>query len=183
VFGNYSKNFSYTSTGMLTYSGSTKGMTGDQKATLKGMTKVMNESTTTNVVYGESTQITDNNGNTITLNASAGGGAFTALVSENSNLSQNTILIDPSISQFTVNKVTSVYYIMPIDPANGDRFIPTTIQTNVNDATFHEFGHVIYQGQTQDKIIDFNNRVRKILNLPKRPYDETHNRNVLKTNY
>ena len=32
-------------------------------------------------------------------------------------------------------------------------------------------------------VIDFNNSVRKILNLSKRPYDETHNRTVKKTNY
>jgi RHS repeat-associated protein len=184
VFGNYSKNFSYTSTGMLTYSGSTKGMTGDQKATLKGMTKVMNESTTTNVVYGESTQITDNNGNTSTINASIAGGAVTVLASENSNLSQNTILINPSLpAQMTVMEVTSAYYLTPVDPANGARFKETTVKTNVSDVTLHELGHVIYQGQPQNKVIDFNNRVRKILNLPKRPYDETHNRNVIKTNY
>jgi RHS repeat-associated protein len=184
VFGNYSKNFSYTSTGMLTYNGSTKGMTGDQKATLKGMIKVMNESTTTNVVYGESTQITDNSGNTSTINASIAGGAVTVLASENPNLSQNTILINPSMpAQMTVMEVTSAYYLTPVDPANGARFKETTVKTNVSDVTLHELGHVIYQGQPQNKVIDFNNRVRKILNLPKRPYDETHNRNVIKTNY
>ncbi|MDR1764311.1 MAG: RHS repeat-associated core domain-containing protein [Dysgonamonadaceae bacterium] len=184
VFGNYSQNFGYTSTGMLTYNGSTKGMTGDQKAALKGMTKVMNESTITNVVYGENTQITDNNGNTSTINASVAGGAVTVLASENPTLSQNTILISPSMpAQMTVMEVTSAYYMQPINPANGARFRETTVQTNFADVTFHELGHVIYQGQSQDKVIDFNNRVRKILNLPKRPYDETHNRTVRQTNY
>ena len=184
VFSNYSQNFGYTSTGMLTYNGSTKGMNKEQKTTLEGMTKVMNESTITNVIYGESTQITDNNGNTSTINASMGSGALVVLASENPNLSQNTILISPSMpAQMTVMEVTSAYYIQPIDPANGARFRETTIQTNLTDATLHEIGHVVYQGQTQNKVIDFNNSARKILNLPKRPYDETHNRNVRKTNY
>jgi hypothetical protein len=184
VFGDYSKNFSYTSTGMLTYNGSTKGMSGDQKAALKGLSSVMNESTITNVIYGESTTITDNNGNSKTVTAAQGGGALTVLASENPSLSQNTILINPSLpAQMTVMEVTSAYYLTPIDPANGARFKETTIQTNVSDVTLHELGHVIYQGQPQNKVIDFNNRIRKILNLPKRPYDETHNRNVIKTNY
>jgi len=182
--GDYFQNFSYTSTGMLTFNGSTEGMTKEQKEVLGGMSKVMNESTITNVVYGESTQITDNNGNTTTINASKGGGALTVLVGENPNLSQNTVLISPSIpSEITVMAVTPAYYLSPIDPANGARFKETTVQTNVNDATFHEIGHVIYKGQTQNKVIDFNNTIRTILNLPKRPYDETHNRNVRQTNF
>ena len=177
IFGNYSQDFSYTSTGMLTYNGSTKGMSKNQKATLKGMQKVMNETTTTNIVFGESVQIINNNGNTKTLYASDGGGAFISLASENSNYSQNTILVNPAISQTTVNLVTDAYYITPIDPANGARFKGvTTIQTNVTDATFHEIGHVIYQGQAQDKVLDYNNNIRKILGFPKRFPDEEHNR-------
>jgi RHS repeat-associated protein len=184
VFGDLSQNFGYTSTGMLTYNGSTKGMTKDQQKTLKGLTQIMNESTITNVVHGESTQITDNNGNTTTVNASAGGGALTVLASENSNLSQNTILISPSLpAQISVMEVTPAYFMLPIDPANGVRFKQTAIKTNLTDVILHEIGHVIYQGQTQDKVIDFNNRVRNILRLPKRPYDETHNRTVKQTNY
>ncbi|WP_280648057.1 RHS repeat-associated core domain-containing protein [Dysgonomonas sp. PFB1-18] len=109
VFGNHTQNFSYTSTGMLVYSGSTRGMTRDQKTALKGLTKVMNESTITNIIYGTSTQVTDNNGNTETVNASDGGGALTLLASENPNLNlngQNTILIDPSMgTSMTVQAV------------------------------------------------------------------------------
>lgn len=148
------------------------------------MTQVMNESATTNVIYGKSIQMTDSNNKTIIFNASVAGGAVTVLASENPNLSQNTILIDPSIpAQMTVMEVMPAYYLTPIDPANGTRFKETIVQMNVSDVTLHELGHIVYQGQPQNRVIDFNNRVRKILNLPKRPYDETHNRNVITTNY
>ena len=62
---------------MLTYNGSTKVMSGNQKVILKGMTQVMNESATTNVIYGKSIQMTDTNNKTITFNASVAGGTVT----------------------------------------------------------------------------------------------------------
>ena len=62
---------------MLTYNGSTKGMSGNQKVILKGMTQVMNESATTNVIYGKSIQMTDTNNKTITFNASVAVGTVT----------------------------------------------------------------------------------------------------------
>ena len=62
---------------MLTYNGSTKGMSGNQKVILKGMTQVMNETATTNVIYGKSIQMTDTNNKTITFNASVAGGTVT----------------------------------------------------------------------------------------------------------
>jgi len=183
VFGEHAKGFSYTSTGMLTYSGSTRGMSRDQKIALEGLTSVMNENTITNVVFGESAQVTDNNGNSLTLKASDGGGAVIVLASENPNFSQNTIVVDPSISTLSVNAVTSAYYITPIDPSNGARFESKTVQTNPTDAVFHELGHVVHQGKSQDKVINYNNRVRNIIGLPRRPMDETHNRTVISNNY
>ncbi|MFA5044315.1 MAG: hypothetical protein WC542_00095 [Paludibacter sp.] len=56
VFGDYSQNLDYTSTGTLTYDGSNKGISANQKATLDDPNKIMIESTITNVVYGERTQ-------------------------------------------------------------------------------------------------------------------------------
>ncbi len=52
-------------------------MSGNQKVILKGMTQVMNESATTNVIYGKSIQMTDTNNKTITFNASVAGGTVT----------------------------------------------------------------------------------------------------------
>lgn len=123
--------------------------------------------------------ISDKNGNNITVKAADGGGAVTLLARENPNLDQNTILIDPSIqSQATVLKVTPAYYLSPVDPANGNRFESVTIKQGINDVTFHEIGHVIYQGKSQNKVIDYHNKSRNSLLLTPRPYDEHHNKNV-----
>lgn len=82
-------------------------------------------------------------------------------------------MIDQDISSIEVNKVTSAYYITPIAPANGPRFIKTEIKTNTADAIFHELGHIIFQGQSH-----INNKVRKILKLKSRPFDEEHNKTI-----
>ena len=91
---------------------------------------------------------------------------------------QNTILINPAISTtIPIEPVTNAYYIIPLNPANGPRFKDvTTINTNATDATFHEIGHIIYQGQTTDNVLNYNNNIRKIIGLPNRPPDKSHNR-------
>jgi RHS repeat-associated protein len=204
VFGGKAKNFSYNSRGNLVYNGSKKDFKGDAKKVYNGMSKVMGEESTTNVIYEASTQITMNDGTTQTINASAGGEAVTVLASEN-NVSQNTILIDPNAStSFNVMAVTQAYYLKPIDPANGARFQSTAVTGDLNSTTFHELGHVVYQGQSQDNVIIYDNAarsarvqgynvtsIRNLANrrvyvpasLAPRPYDETHNRTVIKGNY
>ena len=66
--------------------------------------------------------------------------------------------------------------VSPAGSQNVARFVPMSIATNLADRTFHEIGHIIYAGKTQNKVIDYNNRVRRILGLDARPYDENHNR-------
>lgn len=115
-----------------------------------------------------------------TFKAESGGGAATLLASEVEDYDQNFIVVDPNKTIGETMEVTDVYYKEPIDPQNGARFKKVTYQTNQTDLTFHEIGHVVYEGKGQDKVLDFNNIVRGILQLPKRQYDETHNRKVRK---
>lgn len=183
VFGDNAKNFSYTKTGMLTYNGTEKDFKGDAKDVFGQLNGTMNESTTTDIIYEESTQITLNDGTKVQVKASDGGGAVTVLASEN-KVSKNTILISPTAkAEFNVFAVTPAYYKTPIDPNNGARFTETKVQSNQTDLTFHELGHVVNSGKSQDRVINFNNLVRKIIGLNPRPYDETHNSNVTKGNY
>ena len=58
--------------------------------------------------------------------------------------------------------------------------VSTSYLTNTasGDVTFHEIGHVIYQGKSQNKVIDYHNKSRNRLLLTPRPYDEHHNKNV-----
>ncbi|EGJ99559.1 hypothetical protein HMPREF9455_04055 [Dysgonomonas gadei ATCC BAA-286] len=180
AFGRYAKNFSYTESGMLVYNGSTKGMTKDQKNLFKGMNSVMSEEMTTNVIYGKETEISLADGSTQTVQASQGGGALAVLASENPGVAQNTILIDPSMHHktTTVMEVTSAYYKTPISPANGPRFRQAPLYTTIQDLFYHELGHVIYQGQSQDKVLKYNNIFRRMFGHPVRKPDETHNKTI-----
>ena len=180
VFGEFSSKFSYTQSDMLVFSGENKGMGKAQRKVFKRLKKVMYSKTITNIQYGKDTQITDRYGNKSTFKAESGGGAATLLASENENYNQNFIVIDPNKTIGETMEVTDAYYKEPIDPQNGARFKKVTFQTNQTDLTFHEIGYVVYEGKGQHKVLDFNNIVRGILQLPKRQYDETHNYKVRK---
>ena len=180
VFGEFSSKFSYTQSDMLVFSGENKGMDKAQRKVFKRLKEVMYSKTITNIQYGKDTQITDRHGNKKTFKAESGGGAATLLASEVEDYDQNFIVVDPNKTIGETMEVTDVYYKEPIDPQNGARFKKVTYQTNQTDLTFHEIGHVVYEGKGQDKVLDFNNIVRGILQLPKRQYDETHNRKVRK---
>lgn len=184
VYGDNASKFGYNDNGMLTYSGDTKGFTKEQAALYKGLSEIMGETTTTNMVFGETTTITMKDGTTGTVRAAEGGGAVTVLIGEN-DVSQNTILIDPKTANTPVSvfAITDAYYKKPIDPANGARFEQKTVPGNIGTSMFHELGHVIFRGQTQNKVLDYENKARKQMNLPKRPYDETHNSTVKKGKY
>ena len=180
VFGEFSSKFSYTQSDMLVFSGENKGMGKAQRKVFKRLKKVMYSKTITNIQYGKDTQITDRYGNKRTFKAESGGGAATLLASENKNYNQNFTVIDPNKTIGETMEVTDAYYKEPIDPQNGARFKKVTFQTNQTDLTFHEIGYVVYEGKGQHKVLDFNNIVRGILQLPKRQYDETHNYKVRK---
>jgi len=180
VFGEFSSKFSYTQSDMLVFSGENKGMGKAQRKVFKRLKKVMYSKTITNIQYGKDTQITDRYGNKSSSKAESGGGAATLLASENENYNQNFIVIDPNKTIGETMEVTDAYYKEPIDPQNGARFKKVTFQTNQTDLTFHEIGYVVYEGKGQHKVLDFNNIVRGILQLPKRQYDETHNYKVRK---
>ena len=178
VFGEFSSKFSYTQSDMLVFSGENKGVGKAQRKVFKRLKEVMYSKTITNIQYGKDTQITDRYGNKRTFKAESGGGAATFLASENENYNQNFIVIDPNKTIGETMEVTDAYYKEPIDPQNGARFKKVTFQTNQTDMTFHEIGYVVYEGKGQHKVLDFNNIVRGILQLPKRQYDETHNYKV-----
>ena len=169
VFDKFASGFKFNKEGNLEYTGTTKGMSKEQKKTFNGLKGVMDDDVVTNIKFDSSLDPKK--------------AAITSLAVENENQKDNNIIINPNVSSVKVFEITDAYYITPIDAKNGARFKETSIQTNDCDLFFHELGHVIYAGQTQDKVIKYNNYVRKILNLPKRRMDETHNPNVKKSLY
>lgn len=128
----------------------------------------MGETTTTNVIYEESTEITLADGSKQMVYASEDGGALT--VEANQAVPENTILISPHLQSGFRVEATDI---------NGKPLYPVEVQTNKTDAAFHELGHVIYRGgYNQEKVIDFNNEVRSLIRMYPRPYDASHNSTV-----
>lgn len=74
--------------------------------------------------------------------------------------------------------------LAPAGPKPGDppNFKMGTIETNAENKTWHGLGHAIYAGESQDKVLNFDNKTRKMMNpaLQSRKPDETHNRTVTK---
>ncbi|MFI3297810.1 MAG: hypothetical protein R3Y59_09345 [bacterium] len=181
VFGTAASNFSYTQSGMLTHNGNMDGLNRKQSKILQGLMGVMNETTITNIIYSKDTYIMSNDGSYyIYADTYDSGGAGAVLASEWSDLSQNTILIDPNIqSEITIYKVNTAYYEYngnPNETPHGtELYAPQNIKITPTDVLFHELGHIIYQGKPQNKVIDYNNLVRRLIGLNKRPYDDTHN--------
>ena len=168
VFGEKADNFQYTESGMLVYNGDTNGMSGDQKKVFKKLNnKILTSQDKNELIYGKSVNYTDENGVLKTVYASDYGGALTVL---NPNKG-NTILVDPSITS------VKVYELKDANNPNIDNHKPPIfIETNTTDMIFHEMGHIIYKGKPQNKVLEFNNQVRKILNLRERKPDEEHNK-------
>jgi len=180
VFGVHASNFSYTESGMLVYSGNSQDLNRQQRKILKGMSKVMAESTITEIHYTDTHTMTDNAGNKTSINLKGLRSDGVAILGSENNMDRNYIVISPTPSPtINVDVVTDAYYSYdPLVPGGPARFQSATVPTNSTDLMFHELGHVVYQGRTQDRVLDFNNIVRTQIGLPKRPYDETHNRKV-----
>ncbi len=175
VFGKNADNFQYTESGMLTYNGDKKGMTRNQKSILNDMDKkILSTQDRTELLLGKSVTFTNNDGETITKKALESGGALSILASDKvNNMGYSIILVDPSVTE------VKVFELKNANDNQAGNYEPKQIKTNVTDMIFHEMGHKIMEGQTQDKVLEFNNRIRRILKLNKRKPDEEHNQFIL----
>ena len=68
------------------------------------------------------------------------------------------------------------YYTQSGMLTHNGNYRDKTVEANTTDMLFHEFGHKIYQGQSQDKVLGYNNVVRKLLKLKPRRSDYEHNK-------
>ncbi|WP_208295873.1 DUF6443 domain-containing protein [Maribacter caenipelagi] len=200
TFGDKASNFSYTKSGNLVYNGSKKDFKGSENKIFKKLSGVIGEKTTTNIIFESSYTGTDKNGNSFTLDPSKSGGEVTALTVENTNLSENYVVIDPNHSANVgpIYEVNQGYYTHkangtipgPNDPPNFT--INNNVTSNTAISTMHGIGHVIYGGKAQNNVISFDNMIRSVHKVPNgsggfksspfnpRKVDETHNRTVIK---
>lgn len=160
VFGDYSQNFGYTSTGMLTYNGSKKGMSKDQKQAFKGLNRAMNDKQTTSVVYANTYDMTvGGEVRSVDIVQEFGGGLYSKL--------DNLIVIAPNVGTVEVNLTLEDWQ------ATGK---PTqNVQQNTISTLFHEIGERnTTNTHFRGAVIDYENSTRRVIGLPKRPYDLYH---------
>lgn len=183
VFGDIiSKGFVYDNNGVVSFNGDIKGMSKKQREIFNDFKKVLASKTITHIIYAERYNVKDKNGCIATIIPEITGGEGTLLACDYKNFTQNYVVINPLTSQeIKIYSVTDNYYktygTVPT-PDSEPNFKIETIKTNVSNLTWHGIGHVIYGGKTQNKVLDFDNKVREIMNLPKRPYDQTHNKMI-----
>ena len=183
VFGGIiSKGFVYDNNGVVSFNGDIKGMSKKQREIFNDFKKVLASKTITHIIYAERYNVKDKNGCIATIIPEITGGEGTLLACDYKNFTQNYVVINPLASQeIKIYSVTDNYYktygTVPT-PDSEPNFKIETIKTNVSNLTWHGIGHVIYGGKTQNKVLDFDNKVREIMNLPKRPYDQTHNKMI-----
>ena len=159
VFGGIiSKGFVYDTKGVVSFNGDIKGMSKKQREIFNDFKKVLASKTITHIIYAERYNVKDKNGCIATISPEITGGEGTLLACDYKNFTQNYVVINPLTSQeIKIYSVTDNYYktygTVPT-PDSEPNFKIETIKTNVS------------------------NKVREIMNLPKRPYDQTHNKMI-----
>ncbi len=188
VFGEKASNFSYTKNGDLVYNGSKRDFKGNTKKVFKKMSQVMGEETTTNVIYESTYTINYIDHSSEIVNTRSKGGGLTLLAGESHELlTENYIIIDTSQNgNIPVEEIGSGYTkAMQGIPRGTPGNMPSTrtflsritnVYSNPNNIIFYETGHVIYQGQSQDNVINFDNLARGLYKstkiTPARGYDK-----------
>ncbi|HBL77418.1 MAG: hypothetical protein A2W90_21385 [Bacteroidetes bacterium GWF2_42_66] len=169
VYGDNAKSFSYNKSGNLVFNGKVGDLTEDQQAVFEGMNTLMSEETTTNVVYGESHTVGEGDKKE-TLNTADFGGALTRKGVDVNGQKQNFIVISPNISDVNVS-LDGMMDILSNKQAN--------VQQNTTSGLFHEIGEAITTDLSfRGGVIDYENKARKIIALPLRPYDLNHSKTI-----
>jgi len=169
VYGDNAKSFSYNKSGNLVFNGKVGDLTEDQQAVFEGMNTLMSEETTTNVVYGESHTVGEGD-KTETLNTADFGGALTRKGVDVNGQKQNFIVISPNISDVNVS-LDGMMDILSNKQAN--------VRQNTTSGLFHEIGEAITTDLSfRGGVIDYENKARKIIALPLRPYDLNHSKTI-----
>ncbi|MBK6340651.1 MAG: RHS repeat-associated core domain-containing protein [Bacteroidetes bacterium] len=185
VFGNNGNAFSFENN-VLKYDGSLTKLSKSENKILDGLTILIGQETKTNIIYESSFHLqTLDGGDPVTLVPNQSGGEVTTTVIESGNdiLDQNYVVIDPvGLGEFKIFETN--------DNSPGS-FKEKVVETNPNKSTFHGLGHVLYAGQPQDKVIDYDNASRsankekqtdgtyKSSPIKNRKPDETHNPTII----
>jgi len=184
VFGNNAQLFSFNSSNNLVFNGSVRDLTKEQRQLFRnGFSDLLTEETITNVIFEDTYTVTEGN-NSVTIDTNQHGGEGTLVAAENPGFNQNYVVVNPNANNLTVEQVTDAYYRfysnqgLPTEPMTRQ----VVKQVNPSLSTFHGFGHIIHGNQTQEKVIDFENRAIRAYNavngtnIPLSKPDTNHNR-------
>ncbi|WP_239058223.1 hypothetical protein [Bacteroides sp. 214] len=167
TFGSRASSLAFNSNGNLVLNGKekdfTNGMTKDQKKAYDGLKKAMNNKETASVVYGNQYSSNKTGGlNSTDIVKDWGGGVYSAV--------DQVIVISPTVGSVSVN--------LTLEGVQATGSFTETVQQNVTSTLFHEIGEFnTPQSDTKrGKVIDYENSVRNVLGLPKRPYDLYHHK-------
>ena len=164
VFGEKVDMFSFNENGILqldkTKKEFTKGLSKDQKKSFKGLNKAMSDSQVTSVVYEDKYEITVNNEKVSTdIIDEYGGGLYSKI--------DNVIVVAPNAKAVSVD-------LLLITPGNV-KSTSQLVEQNTTSILFHEIGERnLGEATHRGAVIDYENNVRRIIGLPKRPYDMYH---------
>ena len=139
------------------------GLNRDQKVLFKGLFKALSDETKTSIVYENYVSFEDNGElKSIDVIQEYGGGLSTK--------DKCMIVVAPDAG--------NVQVWPDVIPS-----IPQEVQQNTASVLFHEIGERNESNETnRGSVITYENHARRILNLPKRPYDWNHS-NTVPTNF
>lgn len=158
VFGQNVSLFSFDDSGKLEFNGKTNDLSREQRGVYRGMKEMMKSDIDYNVAYESS--YTTSEGKVFDVDKTFGGALFDAAT--------NTITVSPLSKGGEVIRIDF-----------RSEYINQTTTTNL----FHEIGEV-NQGNKEYRggAVDYENRVRTILKMPRRPYDVYHQPEPVETN-
>ncbi|MBR1725390.1 MAG: hypothetical protein IJ724_01865, partial [Muribaculaceae bacterium] len=170
VFGNYSNYFEFDTNGFLSYNGSLVGMSSLQLDLFAGLNEIIEQDDVTQVVAGKEMILQDVEGNQLAFSTERHGGELKLLMDEVEGIDRNFVLVNPMDNQ-TIQVMTLVNdFGVGSNTSKSIKY--ENVQATPTDLIFHGLGHVKYKGQSQDKVIKFHNKARKILNLPSWPSND-----------
>jgi len=167
VFGDKASSLTFNESGNLVLSGTVKefrkGLSKDQKATFKGLKQAMDSETTTSVVYENNYNLTiDGATKSVDIVSEFGGGVFSK--------TDNVIVVAPNVGAVNVT-------------LDAFPFATQNVTQNTTTTLFHEIGELNTTDLTfRGDVIIYENHVRNILKMPKRPFDLNHS-NTIPTTY
>lgn len=166
VFGDNASGFSFTDNGNLVFTGDTDAFTDEQNDVFSGaFGELMSSEETTSVMYEDS--YTAKDGAKIDVLNDYGGGLF--------HSEDNVIVVSTNAQSIEVTQDSNEAVL-----ANLLTGATTNVKQSTTSILFHEKAEAALGQRVPFRVavINYENKVRKIIGLPSRPHDTTHSHTI-----